>query len=599
MRGGLRVIVRQAWRNLRARPGQALLILVTMSLATTTLAMAIAINKTGDNAWTRVWQGTHGGDVIAWAGYDTTAIPPNAPSHWVYQQLDAVRTAPGVRAVGGPYADLTATGRIGVADDVKLSVSVRDPAPAAIDQPMVTSGQWLTAGSGVVLEDALATILGVRVGDSVVISGQRLPVVGTAVSTSAPRYRPGHYGYAWVNQSTAAALQAGGALFQGATMPIRLTNPSTSDSFARTHQAAAAFSDPSAGFEVDTPADVLAGQHEDLNTLAVALLVVGTALALTMIAITAVLVSARVAAHTRQIGTLKAIGVTPMQLAAIVLVENVAVALTAAVVGVFAGDHLAPLLDRTETVLYGAPHAPAVSATTIALVGTVALCVVMVATVRPVVLGVRATTLRALTPAARAPRGAGLRVPGPRAWQIGLRSLLRRPTRTISTVIGGALAIAVMTIAVALRTSQAIALAHNPHDAANRALLGEIRGIVVTAGVAMIALALVNAAIVATLAARDSARSYAIMRTLGATPGQTAASFLCGQLTSAVLAVALGIPAGIGVFNALRRGLDAVQLSLSTVATLTFAALVAYLAIAAVPALVLARRPVAPQLAYE
>jgi ABC-type antimicrobial peptide transport system permease subunit len=115
----------------------------------------------------------------------------------------------------------------------------------------------------------------------------------------------------------------------------------------------------------------------------------------------------------------------------------------------------------------------------------------------------------------------------------------------------------------------------------------------------MIALALVNAAIVATLAARDSARSYAIMRTLGATPGQTAASFLCGQLTSAVLAVALGIPAGIGVFNALRRGLDAVQLSLSTVATLTFAALVAYLAIAAVPALVLARRPVAPQLAYE
>jgi len=40
MRTQVRVVLRQAWRNLRARPGQALLVLVSMSLATTTLAMA-------------------------------------------------------------------------------------------------------------------------------------------------------------------------------------------------------------------------------------------------------------------------------------------------------------------------------------------------------------------------------------------------------------------------------------------------------------------------------------------------------------------------------------------------------------------------------
>jgi len=142
MRTQVRVVLRQAWRNLRARPGQALLVLVSMSLATTTLAMAVAVNRTGDGAWDRVWRTSRGGDVIAWAGYDATAIPASAPTAWVYQQLAAVRQAPGVQDVGGPFADLTATSHLGPAD-VVLSVSVRDSTPSAIDRPLVTGGGWL------------------------------------------------------------------------------------------------------------------------------------------------------------------------------------------------------------------------------------------------------------------------------------------------------------------------------------------------------------------------------------------------------------------------------------------------------------------------
>lgn len=598
MRPSLHVVPRQAWRNLRARPGQALLILFAMTLATTTLSMSAAVNRTGDGAWNRVWLGTRGGDVIAWAGYDDSRLPADPPTGWVYDQLGAVAAAPGVQAVGGPYPDLDATGRIGLAD-VHLSVSVRDPAPAAIDQPLLTSGEWLRNGGGVVLEDGLAGILGVRPGDRVILAGRSLPVLGTALSTSAPRYRPGHIGYAWVDRSTAATLQAGGAIFQGATMPIRLTDPSTADSFAASHQAGAGSADPAAAFELHTPASVRSSQHEDLDTLALALMVVATGLALVLIAITAVLVTARVAAHTRQIGTLKAIGVTPAQLASIVLAENAAVALIAAVIGVFAGDRLAPLLARTETVLYGAPEAPTVTLATVGLVVGAAIGVVALATVRPILVGARACTLRALAPRTRLPRWAGRKVPGPTVWQVGLRALLRRPIRTLSTAAGGALAVALVTLAVALRESQAKALARNPHDAANRALLDEIHNILVVAAVVVVALAVVNAAIVATLAARDGARGYAIMRAFGATPGQTTASFLCGQLVIGVIAVAIGIPTGIGVFDALRRGLDAVDLRLSTVLGLTGVAVLLYIAIATVPALILARRPVAGQLAYE
>lgn len=89
MGGRMRVIVRQSWRNLRARPGQALLILLATTLATTTLSMAIAVNKTGDDAWNRVWRASRGADLTASAGYSAAAIPADASPTWAYQQLRA------------------------------------------------------------------------------------------------------------------------------------------------------------------------------------------------------------------------------------------------------------------------------------------------------------------------------------------------------------------------------------------------------------------------------------------------------------------------------------------------------------------------------
>ena len=598
MRAGTHVVVRQAWRNLRARPGQALLILLAMTLATSTLAMAIVVNKTGDHAWDRVWRDTRGGDVISWAGYTSGAIPTDASTDWIYRQLGAVAAAPGVAASAGPFANLDATGVIGAAT-VPLSLQVRDPSPSTLDQPLLTAGRWLSAPDGVVLEDALAVTLGVHVGDTVAIAGQSVPVVGTAVATSAPRYRPGHVGYVWITAATADRLRRGGARFQGAVMPIRLADPATAAAFARAHTAGPLDPDPSAGFEIYTQASVRDGQHEDLDTLAVALLVVGTVLALLMVAITAVLVTARVALHTRQIGMLKAVGLTPAQLAAVVLVENGAVAATSAVLGVLLGYRASPLLARSEAFLYGAPEAPPVSATTISVVLAVAIGVVALATIRPILIGARQTTLRALTPSARATTAAAWRWPVPRVWQVGLRALQRRPGRTMATALGQALAVALATIGIALHRSQAHAFATRATGDANRSLLTEIQAIIVVASVTVAVLALINTAIVATLAVRDGARSYAVMRAIGASPWQTVMSTVAGQLTIGMVGVVVGIPTGVVAFNALRRGLDPVQLGPSTVASVAAVCLLSYALIAAAPAVILSRRPIGPQLAYE
>jgi hypothetical protein len=90
------------------------------------------------------------------------------------------------------------------------------------------------------------------------------------------------------------------------------------------------------------------------------------------------------------------------------------------------------------------------------------------------------------------------------------------------------------------------------------------------------------------------------MRTIGTTPRQTVTAFLVAQLTACLLACGLGIPLGILFYESIRSGiLDPIGLSLLTYAATCLTALVLYGLIAAVPARLLARRPITPQLAYE
>ena len=58
----LRLTGRLAWRNLRAHPAQAGLLLFTMSLVTTVLSMALGVRETGNGAWDRLWRATDGPD---------------------------------------------------------------------------------------------------------------------------------------------------------------------------------------------------------------------------------------------------------------------------------------------------------------------------------------------------------------------------------------------------------------------------------------------------------------------------------------------------------------------------------------------------------
>ncbi len=115
------------------------------------------------------------------------------------------------------------------------------------------------------------------------------------------------------------------------------------------HQAASAFA-------ADTPVAAHLPHHvartrdprpcKTLATIRVILLTVSGLLALLTAASVTVIVAANMDARLHQIGTLKAVGVSPSQITAISLTEQLTIAVLATAVGAFAGTGLAVVIGQ-------------------------------------------------------------------------------------------------------------------------------------------------------------------------------------------------------------------------------------------------------------
>jgi putative ABC transport system permease protein len=141
---------------------------------------------------------------------------------------------------------------------------------------------------------------------------------------------------------------------------------------------------------------------------------------------------------------------------------------------------------------------------------------------------------------------------------------------------------------------------HAASDAAVAVLYDQIRAVILATAALLLVLAAINAFIVATFAARDAARNQAVLRAVGATPRQTVTALIVAQLGACAAAVVAGIPLGLGLWRLMEGGdLPAVRVPAASLLLLAAAVPVAFAAVVSVPAVLLARRPVAPALAYE
>jgi putative ABC transport system permease protein len=608
----LELAARLAGRNLRRRPGQALLLLLTLTIATGVLGVAMSVYGSADAPWDRTWRATNGFHV----GY-LVYHPPDEPGDRglvaeLRRRASRLTGAPGVVAAGGPWSHLYGSVRVAGGDE-DLTAEVRDPGPYQVDQPLVTDGGWLGEGGGVVLEGGLAATLGAGAGDTVMIQGRPFPVRGVAETVSRGRFPLSRPAQVWVTPETASHLRDLGMREEGFELQLRLADPGAAAEFVAAHEALTAVP-PSTSVvpSMETWRQRRADSHADIDIVAGTLFAAGALIAVLTVATASVLVAGRMAAQVRQVGTLKAVGVTPRQVVLALLVEYLAIAAVATAAGLGIGRLLAPAIAETSVTVLGRPVPPPLTVTRVAVVAAVAVAVVLLGTVRPALRGIRQSTLRSLTAGPRPPRrpgrlaGLAARTRVPLPGVLGLRSAWRRPGRLLTNATGLALGVAMIVVALALRDSLDLLdlrppePGHAASDAAVAVLYDQVRAIVLGAAGLLLVLATINAWIVATFAARDAARNQAVLRAVGATPRQTVLALVVSQLGACAIAVAAGIPLGLGLWSLMEGGdLPEAEVSATSLVLLAVAVPVVFAAIVSVPARLLARQPLAPVLAYE
>jgi putative ABC transport system permease protein len=621
----IRLLGRLVGRDLRRRPGPAVLLVLAITAATATLALGLVLHGVTDQPYLQTRTVTKGPDVVAQiAGFTGQPRPANAPPQFtpvaraeIAAQVSTLIHAPGVTGHSGPYPVASVFLRFrGVTAPVEAEG--RAQAPASVDQPKLTAGTWVRPG-GVVLERTFAEALGVGVGDRVTLDGRAFRVAGIAVTAAGlpyPNlcYSPGggcvfdarfrgagsgiaSAGFGWVTGPDARALaspQAPLSYF----VNLKLKNPATAPAFASRYGSSPAAPDLISWQAIQTGAGLLVQDERQVLTP-------GAWLAgLLAMASVAVLAGGRMAERTRRVGLLKAVGATPETVALVLLAENLTLALIAAAAGLAIGWLAAPLITSPGAALVGTPGAPALTLHDAGEVVAVALVVALAAALVPAARAAGASTVSALAdtprPIRRRARLIAISARLPVPLLLGLRLVARRPRRallstfSVAVTATGIVALLVFRASVRLGASGASRGLSNPVSDRDEQML-----LVLT--VVLVALTALNAICAAWATVLDARRASALARALGTTPHQASAAIAAAQALPAVPGAALGVPLGIALF-AVANGGGAQATTLPPawwLAATVLGTVLAVAVLAAIPARIGARRPVSPILQSE
>ena len=443
-------------------------------------------------------------------------------------------------------------------------VQGRAPAASAIDQPKLTAGAWVRPG-GVVIERTFAEALGVGVGDRVTLNGRAFTVAGIAVTAarapypnlcyvnaggctgafpSAVRIAANDIGLAWTTGPDALGLATAADPLAGYILDLKLSDPAQAQAFASEHSFGPGNAGPSdlAAWPGIAAADGLLVQDEQQVISPGALLA-----ALLAVASVAVLAGGRMAEHTRRTGLLKAVGGTPGLVAAVLLAENLLLALAAAAAGLAAGWLTAPLITSPGAALVGSPGTPSLTGPAAAEVVAVAVAVAVAATLAPAIRAARTSTVTALAEVTRTPRRrAGLiavsrRLPVP--LLLGLRLVARRPRRALLGAASIAVTATGIVTILTFHASAARGSAVTASGLSNPVIVRDEQMLTVLT-VVLVALTVLNAVCAAWTTVLDARAASALARALGATPRQVSAGIAAAQATARAARGGARRPAG-------------------------------------------------------
>ena len=441
-------VVRKSLADLRRRKVQTAVIALVLLLSSLSATLALTLLVESDAPFDHAFQQARGAHL-------TMTFAASAATE---AEIRTTGQTPGVSAFGGPWPEIPWSIRLPDGRAFTLPLAGRDSPGGAVDRLTLVTGRWAQRAGEVVLSRQFADDAGMQVGDAT-LSGEGSPlppmtVVGIATGVG---NEPG----AWILPA-AVPLVSSGKFGTSYLMAYRLVHAGTQHDISAAADAISA--GIAAGGVLDSTSYLSAKLGADRTTAVMIPFLLAFSgfalLASTFIIVN--LVSGAVIAGSRDIGIMKSIGFTPVQVVAVVAGQMLIPALAGCLGGVPLGIFISqPFLADTAHALnlpqsFGiAPGPDAAGILTI-------LAVVASTTVLASLRAGRMSAATAIATGSAPAVGQGYRLarlaarlPLARALTLGVGESITRPARSAMTV--GAILIGVATAAFSLGLSRSLA----------------------------------------------------------------------------------------------------------------------------------------------
>jgi putative ABC transport system permease protein len=321
-------------------------------------------------------------------------------------------------------------------------------------------------------------------------------------------------------------------------------------------------------------------------------------------AVVAVLVGARALEQSREIGLLKAVGLTPRQVAAVFVSESVALGLLAAVLGFVAGVLLAPRLAgaMAQTTL-GSPSVAA-DPSHLLVAAVLVVAVLVLSAWMSSRRRTRFSVVHALQAGRSAPPTGSLtsallsRVPMTAPVAVGTRTLLAARSRTLLVMAAITLTGSAFVFALSMQATLDDGPAGEVSD-----VPVELPVLVYTLDGVLLLIATTALLAIALLSLRERLRDFGVLKAIGLTPRQVASSLVAPYAALAVLAGVLSVPLGIALYVAAYRAAggdgDATIAPWPWLLLVPVGTVLMVVAATSVPARIVTRVPTVEVLRYE